>query len=279
MRASGAPNIEMLMKKLILIVLLALGLSAAQAQTIFGGTIGGSYSNTLKDIHRVDSLDMQFAQPGHINSLFYIMPKFGYEINENMQAGVAFGAQIAKETTYDTFLLLYEWKPGFEGWRSKTNVMWVVEPYFRYSLPVSERVSLFAELQGHLSGCAKQKNYFYQNDSVRGNIHIPATYNSNPHDTTWFEPTRTFDWSVAITPGLNIKLGDNCSIDFYLEMFRLAFSQHRVRTFIDHAPGAAVPNTEEQITLNNQWQLGLNASAQTIADHFNVLRVSFNYHF
>ena len=263
------------MKK-VLFLLSILSLSvAASAQFMMGGTVGYTLSKGDTTFTIVNDSTRSYHIPAVRHSVLTILPKFGYQINDNMQAGIALGAVIEKTTRYDEFLLDYQWTEDFEGYRERTTVSWMAVPYFRYQLPVTEHVSVFAEVQAILSGHAKERVYLYHPD-ITGNVHIPIAHASAAHDSTWYEPTRVWSWGVNIVPGLSAQLGDHCSLDLYVDLFKLAYRGTRTRTFVDHAPGSATPNTEETVVMQNDFDFGINAAARDMNTQFNWFRLGFN---
>ena len=127
------------MKKIVLVCIVAIMATAAQAQIYVGGTLGFSSVKT-------ENSDAELK-----TTTIKLLPEIGYELDENWSIGTVVGYQYSK--TGDL----------------KTNTF-TIAPYARYSFLQSDLIKLFVDggfgfstakgefYQFNLSSCIRQQN-------------------------------------------------------------------------------------------------------------------------
>lgn len=277
------------MKKVLLTLALAAFAFAANAQFVIGGQI--SYNteggNELTSTYvGATSTTTNLNMPGVQNAGFYentsdliILPKIGYQLNDNMQVGAKLGVIWSKDVDYTNFYNEYTNIPDFEGWEKTTGMDVMIAPYFRYNLMEMGNFTLFCEatlgFRFGLNPTVHQFNVAYT-DPITG---LPV--DAVDKDVDWIKNTST-TISLDIVPGLNYKFNDNLSADLYLNVAALAFSHRTDKNFIDLNVLYGMPEgspTWTAETTNTENTFGLRANMNNDYTLNNIFTIGFNYHF
>lgn len=284
------------MKKVLLTIAAVAFAFAANAQFVVGGQIGfqsnGGHMN-YTDVN--GSTTTTFTAPGNVTPTgagyvsnktmsLTILPKIGYQLNDQMQVGLSFGIENNKNIDYTPagkgFDQYYACVDGFEGYQSTTTLDWVVAPYFRYNFAEMGNFTLFCEAQLTIAGRGAEKIHDYNTEVAAGASAVFGPYAAlAAKDTTYKGDTKYFSFGLSVVPGLNYKLGESCSLDLYLDIFRLAFTSSKATTFVDNTPAGGATITNEVVLVDNDFYFGLNAAAQSLNTQFNWFRLGFNFHF
>lgn len=260
------------MKKVLLTIALAAFTFAANAQFVIGGQLG--YSNNGGNVNTVNVLGATTTEwnvPANIWSSFTIMPKIGYNLNDKMQVGAAFGVTSTYNRVYNAiygvaYSPLY---PDAEDWQATADMGFTFAPYFRYNLiELTDNLTLFCEAQVALTFTGKTK-FTDHATAVAGLPAVDEEYDGN---------TKSTDIDVAITPGMNYKFSDNFSADLYIDLLGLGYTHNTTNTFVD-ASAAGITNTTETTRTTGAFRFIANANAQDLLTHFGLFRLGFNYHF
>ncbi len=141
------------------------------AQLYVGGELGLSFGQT-----KVTEPGLVTATGKTKTTTVKILPEIGYNLNEKMAVGVAFGYDFNKNVTplasYDV--------------TSKTNEF-VFKPYFRYYFVKWDKVGLFADAQFGM-GFGKNTYETYEDEGI---FYYPVSTTS-----------KTTSFSFAIVPGI-----------------------------------------------------------------------------
>ncbi|MBP5677386.1 MAG: hypothetical protein J6W88_02680 [Bacteroidales bacterium] len=263
------------MKKVLLTLTLAAFAFAANAQLVIGGNLGFSTDNNTTNFTNVlGNTTTEATVPGYMYDWYTnltIMPKIGYQLNDKMQAGLAFGLTWNSDKDYTAYAAEYATIDGFEGWDKTTGMSVGLTPYFRYNLAEVGDFSIFCEAQlGFTFGLNPTVHYYHNayTDPVLGKI------SELDEDRKGIEETST-NIALSVVPGLNYKLGDHFSIDVYANVLRLGFEYSSSRYFRDNNVVAGISgaptSTNEQIT--NSTEFGLSAGRT------GAISIGLNYAF
>lgn len=263
------------MKKVFLTIALAAFAFAANAQLVVGGSLGfNTYSNSTNYTNVLGNTTTEVTVPGWWGGNDYIdltvMPKVGYQLNDNMQVGLAFGINWSKEKDYSNYFAQYATIDDFEGYVTTSGMSVGLTPYFRYNLAEVGDFTLFCEAQLGLNfGLNPTVNNYHTAYSV-GGINIDAV----DEDQEGIESTST-NIALVVVPGLNYKLGDNLSLDVYANVLRLGFEYNSQREFRDNNVIAGISgaptDTDEWVTNSTRFILSAGNTA--------AISVGLNYHF
>lgn len=279
------------MKKVLLTIAAVAFAFAANAQFVIGGQLGFTSNGGHMDYTAVaGSTTTAFTVPGSVSMAavtaqktmaLTIMPKVGYQLNDQMQAGLSFGIANNKTIDYSPYANYYSASiEGFEGYVSRTSMNWVVAPYFRYNFAEMGNFTLFCEAQITLMGGAADKIHEYNTAVTTAGVGVTGPYVAIPAtDTTYKDDTKSFTFGFSVVPGLNYKLGESCSLDLYVDLFRLGFTSTKTTVFQDNTVPGGATNTREMINVDNNFYFGLNASARDLNTQFGWFRLGFNFHF
>lgn len=272
------------MKKVLLTLALAAFAFAANAQFVVGGqinynTFGGNETNT----NVTGTTTTTWTMPGdntfnENTSSLTILPKIGYNLDEKMQVGIAFGMAWDKTVDYSMWAAEYTTIDGFEGWQKTTQSRIVLAPYFRYNLMQFGDFTLFCEAQLSLGFGLNPKVHNY---NVAYTDPILGAVAAVDEDVEGFKNTFT-DINLSIVPGLNYKLNDKISADLYLNVAALVFNHRTEKTFRDwnvilNMPDGTPANTDEIVYTTNDF--GFRANMNAVYDITNLFSIGFNYHF
>lgn len=274
------------MKKVFLTIALAAFAFAANAQFVIGGqieynTLGGNSNNTNVT---AGGTPTEWTMPGEngywVNySDLTILPKFGYQLDDNMQVGIKLGVEWDKTVDYSMWTMEYATIKDFEGWEKTTQMDIVIAPYFRYNLMEIGSFNLFCEAT---LGFRLGLNPTIHNYNV---AHTDPTFGTPvaavDKDLEGYKATTTII-DFRVVPGLNYKFSDNFSADLYLNIAELVFRHKTEKTFNDWNAQAGLPantpaNTDE--TVYNENRFGFRADITNDNSINSLFSIGFNYHF
>ncbi|MBR6291521.1 MAG: hypothetical protein IKR33_01845 [Bacteroidales bacterium] len=260
------------MKKALLTLALAAFAFAANAQFVVGGHIGysnnGGNNNT---VNIIGATTTEWDVPANVWSTFTIMPKIGYNLNDKMQVGAAFGVTSTYNRVYNAIYgaAYTPLTPDAEDWQATADMGFTFAPYFRYNLlSFNDKLTFFCEAQLGLTFNGKTK---YSDHATAVGV-MPAI------DTTYKGNTKSNIVEFTITPGLNYKINNKLSADLYIDLLGIGYTHRTVNTFVDLS-AAGVTNTTETTRTSDDFRFIANANAQTLGAHLANFRLGFNYHF
>lgn len=247
------------MKKVILTLTLAAFAFAANAQFIVGGNLGfGGNSNSSVNTNTTGGTTTTTEITGPKDFNFYIMPKFGYQINDKMSAGIILGFSHYNDVrTLTSPIAPSLWgSTEYTGtWTTNYNMI-NVTPYFRYNAMELNNLTLFVEASIPIAFKTADKTVVEEegNELLTGN-HLTVTTEGTDNRYTSF--------GLNITPGLNYALNDHLSLDVYFNAINLGFSVVKTHTSVD--------NFENDETVDTDLNWGLNIhSLPTAAVSFGI---------
>ncbi|MBQ6955302.1 MAG: hypothetical protein IJP80_01635 [Bacteroidales bacterium] len=283
------------MKKVFFILAFAGMTMAANAQLVIGGQLGFgitngnnhySHYNSLPPVTN-DDVDISgvvdvydYLYNNNLNlepntTTFRFLPKVGYQLNK-MQFGAQLGIVYSKTKS---FLNLNNYvtyaNQDYEHWYTVSQTTFMFVPYFRYNLTEFGKFTLFCEAQLAIAIAPNAKRHEYE--SAYKDV-FDFEHKEVDEDDDSYSLKQTFI-DFSITPGLNYKFNDKFSADLYIDLLGLGFNHTSTTEFVDNSVANVVNDTREVTATTNSFYLTANANAQTIADHFNLFRIGFNYHF
>ena len=254
------------MKKILLSIVLAAFAFAANAQFVIGGQVtlntngGSTWNRSIRG-----TTPNEYTIPADINTNFVLAPKFGYNLNEKMHIGITLGFTSTVQKEYSPYTPYYINYKGFEGWDKTTNNGFYVAPYFRYTFMTYNKLSFFAEAQLAYTMTPKGKVHSH-NTGVSGVI--------DPHDETVEGTTTSNSLSIAAVPGINYRFSNHFSADLYIDLLGIGFVNQTTH-YKDKVGGVDV----ERKTTARDFHCVASFSTERLADHLNLFRLGFNYHF
>lgn len=221
------------MKKILLTLALAAFAFTANAQFVIGGNIGFS--------HDADYDDNYTALYGsQANTDITILPKVGYQLNDDMQIGAQLGWNYNYTRNYMGAKDSYTSTP-------RNSIM--INPYFRYNLLKWKKFNVFCEAAISFELGLESKTHTFVNGSeVAGS---PA---KNGDNYTSF--------GIGVVPGLNYAFSNSFSMDIYVNLASIYWNATSYDGHADH-----------------EWGFGADMSEQTLNAHLNNFAIGFNYHF
>ena len=263
------------MKKVFLTIALAAFAFAANAQLVVGGSLGfNTYSSTENYTGVLGNTTTETSTPGanwvDDYTTLTLMPKVGYQLNDKMQAGLAFGITWNKNKDYSNYYAQWAAIDDFEGYVTTSGMNVGLIPYFRYNLAEVGDFTLFCEAQlGFTFGLNPTIHNYHTAYTVGG-----LTVDAVDEDVEGYEFTST-NIALNVIPGLNYKLGDKLSLDVYVNVLRLGFEYNSDRQFQDNNVIAGLTNapedTDEWVTNSTRFNLWAGNTA--------AITVGLNYHF
>lgn len=207
------------MKKLLFVIAISLLLGKAKAQTEKGNfMVGGSvYFNSEKEIDK--------SKP-HIN--FSIVPSIGYFISTNFAIGAGIGYN------FDKYQQNYVVNGNITSYQMKTQGF-VISPFARYYLDVSEKFKFFGQLSVPLSFT----------DTKEGDI--------NGHNYVNWQSSHNLQ--IAFSPGF--VFFPNKRIGIELSVNGISYEQNRIKY-----------NPSEERISYNQFKVDANLFAPKLGIQF-----------
>ncbi len=270
------------MKKVFLTLALAAFAFAANAQFVVGGNIGFNTTGGSENRNHVDAIaaaNYDFTIPGDLgnqNTLtLTILPKIGYQLNDNMQVGAQFGLEYTSTKDFSGYNAIHIQDANFEGWNSTTQNAIVIAPYFRYNLTEFGSFTVFCEAKLNVNITPNAKRHIYESAYT-------DAFSVNHAEVDADDETYSYKSTViglSVVPGLNYKLNDNISVDIYCDLLRLGFTHTNSTTVWDASVGGVADVTTVKNSYN-EFDFAANVNARSVANYFNnIISVGFNYHF
>ncbi len=221
------------MKKILLTLALAAFAFTANAQFVIGGNIGFSHDADYDDNYTA-------AYGSQANTDITILPKVGYQLNDDMQIGAQLGWNYNYTRNY---------MGAKDSYTSTPQSAIVIAPYFRYNLLKWKKFNVFCEAAINFELGLESKTHTFVNGSeVAGS---PA---KNGDNYTSF--------GIGVVPGLNYAFSNSFSMDIYVNLASIYWNATSYDGHADH-----------------MWGFGANMSEQTLNAHLNNFLIGFNYHF
>lgn len=221
------------MKKILLTLALAAFAFTANAQFVIGGNIGFSHDADYDDNYTA-------AYRSQANTDITILPKVGYQLNDDMQIGAQLGWNYNYTRNYMGAKDSYTSTP-------RNSIM--INPYFRYNLLKWKKFNVFCEAAISFELGLESKTHTFVNGSeVAGS---PA---KNGDNYTSF--------GIGVVPGLNYAFSNSFSMDIYVNLASIYWNATSYDGHADH-----------------MWGFGADMSEQTLNAHLNNFLIGFNYHF
>ena len=111
----------------------------------------------------------------------------------------------------------------------------------------------------------KGKTHYY-NTEVAGII--------NKRDTTILGNTTTTTFAITVVPGVNYRFSNHFSADLYIDLLGIAYTSET-----DHYKNTVAGVTTESKGTRSDFRCVASFNAESLADHLNLFRLGFNYHF
>lgn len=222
------------MKKILLTLALAAFAMTANAQLVIGGNISAFHDGAHDDNYTA-------GYPSTASTSISIMPKIGYQLNENMQIGAQFG-------------WAYRYTRNYAGadntYRSNTPRSEMrIAPYFRYNFATWRKFSLFCEATLNFTLGFETESHNIVNGSEATGFPV-----KNGNNYTYF--------GINVVPGMNYSFSDKFSMDLYVNLASLYWNMTSYDGATEH-----------------QWGIDANMNKQTLNNHLGNFSIGFNYHF
>ncbi len=239
------------MKKVFLTLALAAFAFAANAQFVVGGSLGFNHQG-IKNTN--DGKEYWTATPNKTTG-FNINLKGGYQINEDLQAGLLIGFNSTKSVN--------EQDMGATGSVNNTTTIkshdFRFGVYGRYTCLHFNKISLFAEGQLAIA-------------MGGGKTEVEAA--NTPTVTT--DAPKTFDLGLKIIPGISYNLTDNLTADLYLNFISLGFNMNKTTTKV----AGATPGTEvDDVVTTTDFGFNATSSQNSITALWNNVSIGVTYRF
>lgn len=258
------------MKKIVILFLLAAAVTAQAQFTVgintgfdrFGRGESGSKSYTL------------IATPNLL---------LGYQLNSRLTVGLT-GSILCYDEIKRNEVTLPEIPADDSGFgferttrTSEKSVAWNAGAYARYDIPLTEHLSLFANLSVAFgkANSSYSREYIFYNTDIHDFDTRTYTHDYNDRDISFTE--------VALVPGVSYRFNSHLSADLYLNLLQIAYTHTTVieKEQIEHGTKAATDNKVTYSSLNfgnNIFNLltgGYGTSYSTLSN----FRIGVNYTF
>ncbi len=221
------------MKKILLTLALAAFAFTANAQFVIGGNIGFSHDADYDDNYTA-------AYGSQANTDITILPKVGYQLNDDMQIGAQLGWNYNYTRNY---------MGAKDSYTSTPQSAIVIAPYFRYNLLKWKKFNVFCEAAINFELGLESKTHTFVNGSE-----VTGSPVKNGDNYTSF--------GIGVVPGLNYAFSNSFSMDIYVNLASIYWNATSYDGHADH-----------------MWGFGANMSEQTLNAHLNNFLIGFNYHF
>lgn len=230
------------MKKILLTLALAAFAFTANAQFVVGGNVGIDHSSRANDDY----------SRGTTNTNISILPKVGYQLNDQMQVGIQLGWDYNYNRWYGASApsgAIGATDYASDSYESNPSSAIVLKPYFRYNFGTWKNFTLFCEAQANFRFGLESKEHLF----IKGSEATGSPIKNADNYTTI---------GLTVVPGMNYAFSQNFSMDLYINLASLGWSM-----------------TTEEGRASHQWNIGGDFNSQTLAAHLNNFAIGFNYHF
>lgn len=232
------------MKKILITLTMVAFAMTANAQFIIGGqfgftSTGGTYTNHVANtsINNTKTTDFTFA------------PVIGYQISDNMEAGLTL---IYQHSTNKSF-----WTNN-DNWTKMATSFYGFAPYFRYYFAESGSFHFFCEAEAAFLKSPRTERTV----CTSGNVADPV-----------LGATSTSYMELDIVPGIEYKINDSWSADIFIDLVGLTMRRTATKTF--NPTNDDVTDTD----VDTYFGFVANGTEQTLNSHLNNIRVGLYYRF
>lgn len=240
---------------------------AANAQFIVGGNLGFNMSSGTSvetNILITGTRTEEIPVPKIMN--LSIAPKFGYQLTDNMAAGIIVGYTMGTSnrtitTPVDITFIAQNASGNMTEYSGniKSNTSTIsIEPFFRYNLIEFNDLVLFLEASVPINIHPLEKTMRHEEGTYGGKKH---TIDVETLDNAWNS------YGVSITPGLSYLFNENLSMDIYINACNIAYTLTQTDNSTD-----SFENNETIATTHN---FGFNVHTLPTA----AVSLGFNYSF
>lgn len=222
------------MKKVLLTLALAAFAFTANAQFVIGGNISAYHNGAHDDNYTA-------AYPSNASTNLSIMPKIGYQLNEDMQIGAQLGWSYRYTRNYagaDNTYMSNSPRSAFS-----------IAPYFRYNFATWKKFTIFCEATLNFTLGFETETHTIVNGSEAAGSPV-----KNGNNYTSF--------GISVVPGMNYSFSDKFSMDLYVNIARLYWNMTSYDGASEHS-----------------WGIDADMNKQSINNHLNTFGIGFNYHF
>lgn len=213
------------MKKLLLVLAFVAGTFFCNAQVFVGGNIGFGMGTGKVDT-KVASVSTTVENPR--TTTFEINPFVGYMLNKKFGVGLDFGYGISS-TKAKTEIF------NATGTVKENVSVWKAAPFFRWVFGNFERVKLYADTKVSFAGA---------NDNVTTVLNEDKTTTKGP---------KSFEWGIAIVPGIKFMLNDHISMNGKINLLSLGYNSSKVMSDVD-----SHSNEYNKTETKNTFGIGVN---------------------
>lgn len=254
------------MKKAFLTIALAAFAFAANAQLFVGGNLGfNTNSGTQQVVTTTGNTTVTVDSKLPASTNFYFMPKIGYQINDNMAAGIILGFSSTTDVrtlgmAETNVLVEHPSARNFDGTATEVANTINITPFFRYNLMELNAFTLFCEaaIPIRISPASKEtfKYEYDYTEVLSGNTqHVAVEEVHNGWATT--------SYGLTITPGLNYKFNEHLNMDLYFNAIGLGFTMTNSTRTVEN-------NANKQVTTRNSTDFGFNFRTLPTAVGFGI---------
>ncbi len=217
------------MKKVLLTLALAAFAFTANAQFVIGGNFGFQHNGAHDD---------DFTAGSTASSSLTIMPKVGYQLNDDMQIGLSFGLDYGYNRAYTNPL------GDKETYTSNPSSTIEITPFLRYNVAKWRNFTVFCEALVGVSIHPQTTTHTV----------VAGTDNTVDNGDNW---TR---FGLNVIPGLNYAITEKISMDIYVNLFG-------IHAWMQNGDGWT----------RHDWGFNAEYGAQTINAQLNNFMIGFNY--
>lgn len=225
------------MKKILILLLLAASMTA-QAQFTIGVNSG------LNRTHRGESQQREYAYS--LNPSLY----FGYRLNSHFTVGITGNiSYYCQSTHYDKEKPISYFSYTEPIFNAEDALLWAAGLFARYDMPLTDHLSLFADLTADLgSSYTRTRRDYYRYDlETRTVEEINYTRNNNYRNV--------YMCSVSLTPGVSYQFNSHLAADLYLDILQVVYSH---TTLSPREPQAEPSKASNNNVTFNYFSLGPN---------------------
>ena len=226
------------------------------------------YINTMGSIHDTNFTNFNAKTKG---VGFGVGISAGYQFGR-ARVGLGFGYSSASTTIYefcDTIV-------NYDVWTKTTTKAISGKLYFRYDLFQFGDISIFAQLEGCFTSIPNTQIHSYTN-----RIPVPGTENFTSLDTIYELPMKMTEISVSVEPGVSWQITPWCSLDLYLDLFKIGYVSSKAITRIETPSILDAEKTDvtENTVSDGRFIFGWQMSPNSLFDDLSLFRLGFNFTF